>query len=246
MRRRGLMVVAVVAVLAATAGAAETVDEVVARHIAARGGAKKILAIQSLRMTGRATTGPGKVALVSRQMKRPGLLRTEVAFQGMTGVYVWDGAHGFEVAPFNGSMGLGALSPENAELAELQADMDGPLVDWKAKGHTVELAGREKVDGRELVKLVVTLKSGAVLKEYLDPVSYQLVRSESTRAHHGHNVDVETVLGDYRKVGGVFFPHSIESGVRDRPVRLRVVVDKVEVNPELDDARFKMPESAAN
>lgn len=246
MLERGLAWLAVVALSGASAGAAETVDEVIARHIAARGGAKKILAIQSLRMTGRATTGPGKVALVSRQLKRPGRLRTEFAFQGMTGVYVWDGARGFEVAPFNGSLNLGALSPENAQLAEQQADIDGPLVDWKAKGHKVELEGREKVEGRELLKLAVTLKSGALVKYYLDPVTYLLVRSESIRVFKGHNVEVETVLGDYRKVGGVSFPHSIESGARDRPVRLRVVVDKIELNPDLDDARFRMPEAAGN
>src|SRR6185295_7428147 len=109
MLRRGLTCVALVTLFAAAAAAEETVDGVIARHIAARGGAKRMQAIQSLRMTGRATTGPGKVALVSRQVKRPGRLRMECAFQGMTGVYVWDGARGFEVAPFSGGMGLGAL-----------------------------------------------------------------------------------------------------------------------------------------
>jgi hypothetical protein len=245
MLQKGLAWAGVVTLLASHAGAAETVDEVVARHIAARGGAKKILAIQSLRMTGRAASGPGKVALVSRQVKRPGRLRNEVAFQGITGVYVWDGTRGFEVAPFNGNMDLGALSPENAQLAEQQADFDGPLVDWKTKGHSVELAGREKVGDRELLKLVVTLKSGAVLKLYLDPKTYLLARTESTRSYRGHDVEVETLLGDYRKVGGVYFPHSIESGAKGRPNRLRVVVDKIEVNPDLDDARFRIPETAA-
>jgi hypothetical protein len=233
--------VAVIALLAVRAGATETVDDVIARHIAARGGVKKIQAIQSLRMTGRATTGPGRVALVSRQMKRPGRLRTEVAFQGMTGVYIWDGVHGFEVAPFNGSMDLGALTPENAQLAEQQADIDGPLVDWQAKGHKLELLGRTTVGDRQLLELVVTLKSGAVLKDYFDPATYLLVRTESTRAYKGHNVQVETILGDYRKVGGVLFPYSIDSGAAGRPTRLRVVVDKIELNPALDDARFSIP-----
>lgn len=244
MLQKGLTCVALVTLLAATAGAEETVDGVIARHVAARGGAKKMQAIQSLRMTGRATTGPGKVALVSRQVKRPGRLRMECAFQGMTGVYVWDGVRGFEVAPFNGSMDLGALSPENEQLAELQADIDGPLVDWKAKGHKVELAGRETVGGREALKLVVTLKSGAVLNLYLDAASYRLVRTESTRTFRGHDVEEETLFGDYKKVGGVLFPHSIESGARGRPARLRVVVDKIELNPVLDDARFRIPDTA--
>jgi hypothetical protein len=57
----------------------------------------------------------------------------------------------------------------------------------------------------------------------------------------GRDVALETVFGDYRETAGVAFARSIETGVRGRPQRLRIVVETVEVNPPLDDARFRMP-----
>ena len=67
------------------------------------------------------------------------------------------------------------------------------------------------------------------------------MRTESTRRLRGREVVLETVFGDYRKTAGVAFARSIETGVAGRPRRLRVVVETVEVNPVLDDSRFRMP-----
>jgi hypothetical protein len=132
--------------------------------------------------------------------------------------------------------------PEDVVMeAGEQADIDGPLVDWKSKGHQIELAGREAVDGRETYKLKVTLKSGGVLFSYLDVKSKYLVRTESTRQVRGRPVRMETTFGDYRKTKGILFPHLVEVRAAGRPQVLRVVVDKIEVNPPLSEARFAPP-----
>jgi hypothetical protein len=219
-------------------------DDVIARHIAARGGAARISALQSVRMTGKASAGPGRIALVTREIKRPGRIRMEFALQGVTAVYAWDGEHGWQVSPLDGSLAPEPLSSENTELAVELCDIEGPLVDWKAKGHQVELVGREKLLDREAFKLRVALKSGPLRFLYLDAQSYLLVRTETTRVLRGQNLELETTFGDYRDVGGLLFPYSIESGARDRPRRLSVIVEKVELNPALDDARFRMPAAA--
>jgi hypothetical protein len=219
-------------------------DDVIARHIAARGGAAKIKALQSVRMSGRAIAGPGRVALVTREVKRPGRIRMEFVLQGVTAVYAWDGERGWQVSPLDGSLGPEPLSSENTELALEQSDIEGPLVDWKAKGHQVDLVGREKLQDREAFKLKVTLKSGSVRYEYLDARSCLLVRAESTRALRGQKLELETTFGDYKDVAGLLFPHSIESGARGRPRRLSVIVEKIEINPALDDARFRIPTAA--
>ena len=79
---------------------------------------------------------------------------------------------------------------------------------------------------------------------YLDGQSYLLVRSESPREVAGHTVEAETTFADYREVGGLLLAHSIEIGVKGRPRRISVVVEKVEIDPVLDDARFRMPEAS--
>jgi hypothetical protein len=217
------------------------VDEIVARHLAARGGREALAALRSVRMTGRAFAGPGREAIVRREIARPGRIRTEFVFQGTTGVYVWDGSAGWRVSPLDGGLEPEPLSAEAAALSAEQADFEGPLVDWKAKGHAVERAGSEALPGGAADKLKVTLKSGVVRHIWVDAKSGLVVRTESTRKLRGHEMAFETVYADYREVGGVRFAHSIETGVRGRPQRLRIVVESVETNPQLDDSRFARP-----
>ena len=76
---------------------------------------------------------------------------------------------------------------------------------------------------------------------WVDAATGQVVRTESTRKLRGHEMTFETVYGDYREAGGVRFARSIETGVRGRPRRMRIVVDSVEMNPTLDDSRFALP-----
>jgi hypothetical protein len=229
------------ALLGHSAGQAPTVDDIVAGHVAARGGREALAAVRTLRMTGRALAGPGREAIVRREIARPDRIRTEFVFQGTTGVYAWDGGAGWRVSPLDGSLEVEALPAEDAASAAELADIDGPLVDWKAKGHTLELAGSTMLPGGAAHELKLTLKSGGVRRVWVDATTSLVVRLESTRRLRGHEVALETVFGDYRETGGVAFARTIETGVRGRPRRLRIVVESVEVNPVLDDSRFRMP-----
>jgi hypothetical protein len=222
----------------------QTVDEIVARHIEARGGRDKIKALQSVRMTGHVRTGGGRQAAVVREVSRPGLLRLEFTVDGVTNVFAFDGAHGWQVSPSFGSFEPVALAPGGEELATEQADIEGPLVDWKAKGHRVELVGRKTVEGREVHELKLTLKGGAVLYDSLDAQSLLEARRRATRTVRGATVEVETTFGDYREVGGLRFPYAIDSFASGRARHVEVTVEKVELNPPLDAARFRMPEGA--
>jgi hypothetical protein len=233
--------VAVVALLAPVVASAQTVDEIVARHVAARGGREALASVHTLRMSGRANEGPGREALVRREIARPGRIRTEFEFQGTTGVYAWDGSAGWRVSPLDGHFEPEPLPAGEAAIAAEQADLDGPLVDWKAKGHRVELVGTEALPAGRAHHLKVTLKSGAVREVWVDSATGLVVKTVSTRVWRGREVSLETTFGDYREAGGVTFPRSIETGVPGHPRRLVIVVENVEVNPVLDDARFRMP-----
>jgi outer membrane lipoprotein-sorting protein len=218
-----------------------TVDEIVARHVAARGGREALASVRTLRMTGHAFAGEGREAIVRREIARPGRIRTEFEFQGLTGVFVWDGSAGWRVSPLDGSFEPEPLPAEDAALAAEQADIEGPLVDWKAKGHAVELVGSEALPSGTAHELKVALKSGGVRRVWVDAATGLVVRTESTRRWRGREVNLEIVFGDYRETAGVTFARSIETGVEGRPGRLRIVVDSVETNVALDDARFRMP-----
>jgi len=228
---------------ALTAGVqAQTLDSLIARHVEARGGMQRLEAIQTLRMSGRAIAGPGREALVTREVRPPGRIRTEFAFQGVTAVYACDGSRCWSVAPLSGSFEPELMSELDSSAAIAQSDILGPLVNWEAKGHSVELLGKEKIDGRETFKLKVTLSGGAVQTNYLDAESALLVRRETTRTLGGRTIEVETTFSDFRPVGGVVFPHSVRSGAKGRPGFLEVIVEEAELNTPLDDARFEMPD----
>jgi len=219
----------------------ETLDSLIARHVAARGGMERLEAIQTVRMSGRATAGPGKEALVMREVRAPGRIRTEFAFQGVTAVYACDGSRCWYVAPLSGSFDAKLMSEADTSLAIEQADILGPLVNWKAKGHSVELLGKEAIDGQETFKLKVTLSGGGLQILYLDAESALVVRRVRTWTLGSEAVEVETTFSDFRSVGGVVFPHSIKSGSKARPDVLEVIVEEAELNPPVDDSRFEMP-----
>jgi outer membrane lipoprotein-sorting protein len=202
---------------------------------------KKLKALRTLRQEGRVDAGAGRVGLVTREIKRPGRIRFELTVQGVTSVFASDGERGWKVSPLEGEPGPQRLPDEVLIDASEQADIEGPLVDWKAKGSRVELVGRDAVEGRDAWKLEVTLKSGGVLTAWLDVESASLVRTEATRHARGKRVRIETSFGDYRKTGEILFPHLVEVRAAGRPQVLRIVVDKVEVNPPLSDARFSPP-----
>jgi hypothetical protein len=246
-RRLSLFAIALAAIATVVSAAPPpTVDSIVADYVAARGGLAKIRSIQTLRQKGRAIAGPGRQALVLRELKRPEKTRFEFTVQGITGVYLSNGQRGWEVSPFDGETEPRSLPEEVLQEAREQADIEGPLVDWKAKGHRVELAGREIVGGREAYKLKLTLKSGATRHEYIDVKSHYEVRMDCTRQIHGRPVLMTTTFGDHRKAGGIVFPYAVEIAAAGRPQTLRVVVDKIEVNPPLSDARFELPDQGSH
>jgi hypothetical protein len=232
------------AVVGATSGCTETatVETLVARHLEARGGVERLEAIETLSMRGRAIAGPSREALVTREIRPPGRIRTEFAHQGVTAVYACDGSKCWFVAPMSGIFEAELMSPSDASLAMVQADVL-VLTDWKAKGHQIELLGTEMIDGRETYKLKATLSGGGVQMSYLDAESALVVRKVTTRTLGDRTIEVETTFDDYRPVEGVMFPHSIKSRTEGESESLAVIVEAIDVNAPIDDARFEMPAS---
>lgn len=230
-----------VAGLVTACTAAPTVDVVVARHLDARGGVEKLAAVQSLRLTGRAIAGPAHQAHVCREIQRPGDIRTEFTLQGVTAVRACGGGACWQVAPLQGLFDPEPMPPETTRELLEQADIDGPLVDWKGKGHRVTLVGRESVDGREVFRLETTRADGTVRYDLIDAESHLLLRTEAKRLVRDRLRDTAITFGDYREVGGLLFAHSIEVTAEGAPNRIQVKVEKVEINPALDVDRFRMP-----
>ena len=219
------------------------VDEIVNANTAARGGLEAIQALNSIRATGTATASGGRIARVVQEIKRPGSYRLEFSSQGITAVFAHDGEIGWQVAPLQGIFEPELITPENDSEAGIdERDIEGPLINWQEKGHTVELVGRETLPGGEADKLEIKLADGGVRYDYVDVASHQVVRSDKTETIGGRSLLMEATYSDFREVDGLYFPHLIETHVTDRPETITIVVEKFELNPDLDDSRFRLPE----
>jgi outer membrane lipoprotein-sorting protein len=210
-----------------------TVDEIVANSIEARGGMAKIKGLQSVRMTGAAVLNEQVEAPLRIVSKRPNLTRFEIDVNGVTLVQVFDGKTSWSVNPLSGSL-KPQLAPESqSREMRVHTDMDGLLVDWKAKGRAVELAGAEDVGGSPAWKLKITEKDGGIDYVYLDKKTWLMVKST------GNHLGATILFGDYRSVDGLIMPFSIDQNSAGGAVKM--TLSKVETNVPVDDAEFRMP-----
>ncbi len=223
-----------------------TADELVSKNIEAKGGAEALRVLQSLKLTGKMLVQQGQIQLGYVQTKkRPGEVRTDATIQGMTIVQAYDGKEGWRISPLQGRRDPEKMSADDVKSLMEDAEIDGPLVDWKAKGSTVEYLGTEDVDGTLSHKLKVVRKNGDVSFVYLDPDHFLEIRILTQRTKHGAQEEVEIDLGDYEKITGVFVPTSIESGRKGDPDKQKIVIDKAESNVPVDDAIFHFPATAS-
>jgi hypothetical protein len=255
-------------------------EEVVSRNIAARGGLKAWRAVQSVSMEGKLGAGgnqratlpapmPGKqsarLAVSPRpadeiqlpfvmMMERPRKARFEVEFNGQTAVQIYDGASGWKLRPYLNRRDIEPFTSDELKAASMQPDLDGPLVDYAAKGTRVELDGLEKIEDRDTYKLKLTTKDGNAIHLWIDAQTFLETKIEGQpRRLDGKMHPVEVYYRDYHPISGLQIPFVLETRVlpvSDATARAKatpvpaeeIVIEKVAVNPKLDASLFSKPE----
>src|SRR6266550_8536902 len=198
--RIALLTLTSLAVLGGTSAPAQTptADDIIAHYIKTVGGADKIQSIRTLRRIGKFTGDDGFEAVVVQESTRPNRVRQEFSIQGMTGINAYEGANGWKIDPFGGKKDPESLSEEEMRSIVEDSDFDEPLINYKQKGNKVEFAGTDQVEGTDVYKLRVTLKSGDTRTYYMDTDSYVPIKYETKRIIRGTPQESETTLGDYK------------------------------------------------
>lgn len=240
--RHAVVVLAAVSCLSVFAYS-QSADELVNKNIQAKGGVDKIKAIKSVRITGKLSGGGGFTAAVVQENLRPSLVRETFALQGMTAVTAYDGTTGWQIQPFGGHKDPELMGEDDMKDLLLDADFDGPLVDYKEKGNTVEFLGHDVVDGDDALRLKVTLKDGDIVYYYLDPDTYLEIRKEVQEFIRGSVRESVIEMGSYKPVAGVMYPYSISQGSKANPSQQTTTVEKIEVNIPIDPSDFAVPRS---
>jgi hypothetical protein len=257
--------------------------QIVDKNVAARGGLQAWRAVQTLSLQGKMGAGgnqrtalpvsmgspkefvntlprrPAEEAQLPflMEMERPRKVRLEVQFHGQTAVQVYDGANGWKLRPFLNRHEFEPFSEEELKIASHQEELDGPLVDYAAKGTHVELDGTEKVEGRDTYKIKVTEKTGHTFHIWVDAKTFLEAKIEGQpRRLDGTEHPVEVYYRDYRTVDGLQIPFVLETrvlpvgknalGFRDTQVPPeRIVIDKVVVNLKVEEKLFSKTEVPA-
>lgn len=221
-----------------------TLDEIIAANIETRGGMDALKAVESARIQGRMAMGPGMEAPVTVTFKRPNKVRMEFVVQGMTGITAYDGETGWGVMPFMGKTEPEPLAEDQLKDLVDQADFDGPLVGWQEKGHTVELVGMTEIEGTPAYELKITKKNGDVVQSYLDTDHFLEFQQRGKRDVQGNEMVIVSSIGDYKEVGDLVMAHSFEAQPEGTEMKQTVTIESIELNVEVDDAFFEMPEPA--
>lgn len=176
------------------------------------------------------------------ELKRPLKARFEYDFQGQVAAQVYDGKNGWKVRPYLGRHEVEPFTTEETQIAASQQELDGPLINYAAKGTKVALAGTEMVEGNPTYKLTLTLKNGEVRHLWIDAKTFLDTKIEGFPRHwDGKSRMLLTYYRDYKSVDGLMIPYRLETVVDGAPVSDTIYVEKVTVNPALADSRFAKP-----
>jgi outer membrane lipoprotein-sorting protein len=236
------------AFLGSAASAADlTAAQIAERNAAARGGVAAWRAVQSMSMTGEMDAGGKTNAKLpyTMSLKRPHMSRLEIRFDNQTAVQTYDGKQGWKYRPYLGRTEAEPLTPAELQSEQATDELDGPLIDADRKGTRVEVAGVDKVEGKDAYRLRLTNAAGASRNLWIDAASFLEVKIDGEpRKLDGRAHKVAVFFRDYKTVNGLNIAHTLETVVEGVKQTRKIVVKSVAINPKLDDALFGKPQPA--
>ena len=225
---------------------AQTAEDIITKYIEARGGLAKIRSIQSERVSGTIVFSPTVQGPFVVERERPLKMHMEVTLGDQTFIRVYDGkSAGWVYNPFAANPAVQPMTETDLRNILEEADFEGPFIDHKAKGNTVEFSGKAIVESKPAYKLKVTNKNGDVTYFLFDAATYFLIRFEGTRKIDDKDVLSQTSFRNYREVNDLQYPFLVESYTPSTGESQKIIADKIEVNISISESRFRKPVVAA-
>ena len=226
---------------AAVAVNAQSVDDIVNKHIAAIGGKDAILKIKSMviesEVTAMGQTFPSSTTiLVNKGFKNVTNVNGMEIIQSFSTDTAWS------VNPFMGATTPTGLSSEQRKAGASTYDVGGPLVNYKEKGTVVELAGSDSINGVKAIKLKLKEKNGTDIIMLLDPNTYYVIKQEAKGSIDGQEVLSTSTFSDFRKTeSGLVMP--FVTNTTNQGFDITITHTKIEFNKEIDPKIFEIPKT---
>jgi hypothetical protein len=222
-----------------------TAEQIVEKNVAARGGLEAWRDVETMVWIGHVETGTATGTRVPfvLEMKRPNKTRFTINAPQQVSMRMFDGKNGWKLRSTNS--GQQDLQPYSADEAAFALDgqvIEGPLMDWRAKGSAVVLEGVGEIAGSKAYRLGVKLPSGASYHVWLDARSFLEIRSErESRNAFGRSGSAARQYRNYHSVDGLQIPFLIENNTETGKIPDRMVIDRILLNPPLEDQIFAKP-----
>lgn len=217
---------------------AQTADELIAKNLAARGGAARLHSIRSMVMTGTISFGTASSPITVKVL-RPNMIREDFKVQGSDLTRAYDGSSGWEM------QGSRMRVLEGGELNNIKEEaenaIEGPLLDYAAKGSKAEALGKNVLGGKPVFKLKITTNLGTGITQFLDATTFLEVHEEIERSVNGKLMTIVEDVGDYRDMDGVKFAHRFVSGTKDSPAGAVLQIDQMILNSDVSESVFRKP-----
>ena len=213
---------------------AQTVDEIISKHLDAIGGVDAWRKVTSIRQEGNMMVQGAEVKVVRTVLHNKGS-RQDISLAGMNGYSIMTPVAGWNFMPFQGQMQPEPLTEEDIKEGQPELDAQDELIDYKEKGSSVELVGKDDVEGTECFKLILTFKSGKAETLFIDPKSFYVIRQVAKQKANGQEMEVTTSFSNYQKL-----PEGIVVAMSMTLPFGELNMTKVEVNKLVDESIFKL------
>ena len=237
-------------------GAAQdlTLDEILAKHFETMG-TEKLSKVKSVQMFGKIQM-QGMEFPFSQVITQGGKIRTEAEIQGSKMIRAFDGENGWMIAPMMGTDEPQDMSPDEVDQMKEQSDITGKLWNWKDKVQSLELVGKEDMEGTEVYKLKMVdkpkknendtteVKEGDVSYIFIDAENFVILKTTIKKKIRGTEMEFDAYQSNYQDVDGIIFPFSIETKMKGKTVN-QISVDSVKFDVPVDDSMFKRPDDKA-
>jgi len=228
---------------------AQTVDEIISNYFENTGGVENWEKIEGIKMSAKVNQGGMEIPIEIVQLKN-GKMMTTINFQGQS---IKQGVFDGEVLWSTNFMTQKAEKSDEETTNMVKNEMNqfpDPFLNYKEKGFTAELMGTETVDGAETFKIKLTTTPNIIEGKEVPSISYYFFDNENfvpiqvqeeIMDGPGKGMVSEVKMSDYQEAGGIYMPYSMTEGVKDQPGQ-SLTIEKIEINPTIDDSEFAFPE----
>ena len=216
---------------------AQTVDDVIQKYTAAMGGLSAFNAVKTAKMTGNVTV-QGMDLPITYLIINGRAMRNDVSVMGQSVTNSYKDGKGWKINPLAGiATATDVTGPELNEF-KTQSMLATQLMDYKARGHQVELQGQEDVEAVKCYKIKLTNKDDGKVTTYFISVSDNMpIKSISSREIQGQDMDIETYYSDFKDFNGLKFAMARTQKIEGETFQ-EIKFTTVELNVLIDEKAF--------